>query len=190
MTALRLSLLLWWIVGASFVSAAEWKRWPNKADEFSDTIAVPAGFAVVRSQPPPMREGKEKTPLLLHARFRSPDGKAEFAVTVYYVRQVSSEPEMRRIAVLLGRREKVASGGDSNRKKFSGEQGDYWLYDEETTVNGAGYTRYVLNSFSTSNLPGARSIQWEFRVADEHARKRYAEMYRRFKDSFEGGAID
>ena len=188
MTALRLSLL-WWFVGSSFVSGAEWKRWPDKADQFSDTIAVPPGFSAVRSQPPPMREGKEKTPLLLHARFRSPDGKAELAVTVYYVRQVSSELEMRRIAVVLGRREKVATG-DSSRKKFIGEHGDYWLYDEETTVNGAGYTRYVLNSFSTSTLPGAASIQWEFRVADEHARKRYAETYRRFNDSFEGGAID
>ena len=189
MTAVRLALMLWFL-GGSFVSGAEWTRWPEKADQFSDTIAVPPGFAAVRSQPPPpMREGKEKTPLLLHARFRSPDGKAEFAVTAYYVRQGSSEPEMRRIAVVLGRGEKVASR-DSSRKKFTDEHGDYWLYDEETTVNGAAYTRYLLNSFSTGTLPGARSIQWEFRVADEHARKRYAETYRRFKDSFEGGAID
>lgn len=188
MTALRLSLLLWFLAG-SLVSGAEWKRWPEKADEFTDTIAVPPGFVVVRSQPPPVHQGKEKAPPLLHARFRSPDGKAEFAVTVYYVRHVSSEPEMRRIDVKLGRGEKV-TGRKSSREKLSGEHGDYWGYDEETTVGGAGYTRYLLNSFSTSTLPGASSIQWEFRAADEDARKRYAETYRRFKDSFEGGAID
>jgi transcriptional regulator NrdR family protein len=44
-----------------------------------------------------------------------------------------------------------------------------------------------LNSFSTSTLPGASSILWEFRAADQRARKRYAAAYRKFKDSLEIG---
>jgi hypothetical protein len=64
---------------------------------------------------------------------------------------------------------------------------DYWLHEEETTVSGNGYTRYVLNSLSTSSLPGATSDFWEFRVADEEARKRYAAAYRKFKESVEVG---
>jgi hypothetical protein len=54
-------------------------------------------------------------------------------------------------------------------------------------IEGKGYTRYLLNSFSTGTLPGAASILWELRVADDDARKRYAAAWRRFKDSLEIG---
>ena len=50
-----------------------------------------------------------------------------------------------------------------------------------------GYTRYVLNSLSTSSLPGATSDFWEFRAADESSRKRYAAAYRKFKESLDIG---
>lgn len=183
MTALR-TYLLASIVACSLAHGEEWKRWPEKASQFANTIAVPPGFARLRSQAPSVQQGEEKSPLLLHARFRSPDGKAEFAVTVYYVRHVSAELEMRRIAVVLGRGEKVSDHA-SSREKLSGEHGDYWHYDEETDVSGAGYTRYLLNCFSTGTLPGASSIQWEFRADDERARKRYAATYQRFKDSLQ-----
>ena len=58
---------------------------------------------------------------------------------------------------------------------------DSRFYEEETTVSGKGYTRYVLNSFSNSSLPGATSDFWEFRAADERSRKRYAAAYRKSK---------
>ena len=54
-------------------------------------------------------------------------------------------------------------------------------------MSGNGYTRYLLNSLSTSSLPGATSDFWEFRVADEETRKRYAATYRKFKESLEVG---
>ena len=64
---------------------------------------------------------------------------------------------------------------------------DYGFYEEETTVSGKGYTLYVLNSLSTSSLPGATSDFWEFRAADESSRKRYAAAYRKFKESLQVG---
>jgi hypothetical protein len=64
---------------------------------------------------------------------------------------------------------------------------DYWLYEKATTVRGSGYTRYVLNSFSTSSLPGATSDCWEFRAADESSRKRYAAAYCKFQESLQVG---
>jgi hypothetical protein len=94
--------------------------------------------------------------------------------------------ETRRIAAAIAPGEKVVER-KSSRKKFTGEHGDYWLYDEEMTVAGKGYTRYLLNSFSTSNLPGASSELWEFRARDEESRKRSSALYKKFKDSLEIG---
>lgn len=107
-------------------------------------------------------------------------------MAIYYVRHVPTAPDTRRIAVPLARGEKITDRKTS-RRKIAGPDGgaDYWAYEEATTVSGPGYTRYLLNSFSTSSLPGATSDFWEFRVADEEARKRYAAAYRKFKASLE-----
>jgi hypothetical protein len=164
---------------------AEWKRWPAKADEFATTIAVPPGFTPMHARQSPAAGNAGHEPLL-DARFSSADRKVEFAVTVFYVRMWPQSPEMRRIAAVIAPGEKVVAR-KSSRKKFTGEHGDYWLYDEEMTVAGNGYTRYLLNSFSTSNLPGASSELWEFRATDEESRKRSSAVYKRFKDSLEIG---
>jgi hypothetical protein len=185
MITVRLFLLAG-IFGCALARAEEAKRWPVGADEFATTIGLPEGFAPKRWQPPAINAAGKKAPLLLDARFRSSDGKAEFAVAVYYVRHVPSGPDARRIAVPLTRGEKVTDRKTS-RRKIAGRDGgdDYWVYEEATTVSGPRYTRYLLNSFSTSSLPGATSDFWEFRVADEEARKRYAAAYRKFKASLE-----
>lgn len=187
MIALRLFLVAG-IFGCAVAHGEEAKRWPVGADEFATTIGIPGGFAPVRWKPPAINPAGKKAPLLLDARFRSPDGKAEFAVAIYYVRHVPSDPEARRIAVPLARGEKVTHR-KTDRRKIAGRDGgdDYWHYEEATTVSGPGYTRYLLNSFSTSSLPGATSDFWEFRVADEETRKRHAAAYRKFKESLEVG---
>ena len=187
MITLRLFLLAGVFVCA-LARGEEAKRWPAGADEFATTIAIPEGFAPARWKPPAINAGGKKAPLLLDARFRSPDGKAEFAVAISYVRHVPSGPDARRIAVPLARGEKITDRKTS-RRKIAGRDGgdDYWHYEEATTVSGPGYTRYLLNSLSTSSLPGATSDFWEFRVADEAARKRYAAAYRKFKESLEVG---
>lgn len=164
--------------------AEEWKRWPKDADEFSTTIGVPPGFTLLRWRPAAATQLKGDAPNLLSARFRSPDGNAEFTVIVFHTRRLPNDADARRITMPLARGEKK-TGGKVNRKKAEGEQGLYWLHDEESTIEGPGYTRYQLNSFSTSSLPGAASVFWEFQVADEAARKRYAPLWRRFKDSLE-----
>jgi len=123
-------------------------------------------------------------PLVLSARFRSKDGTAEFGVLVYYVRGARQEADARRIGLRIGPGEKVISQ-KSTRKKVKGESGPYWIYDEESTVTGPGYTRYRLNTFSTSGLPGADSVFWEFQVADAGARKRHLAKWRQFKESLE-----
>lgn len=163
----------------------EWKRWPNKADEFAATIGNPPGFTPIRARQPSPTVSARHEPLL-DARFRSGDRKVQFAVTVYYVRMWPQALETRRITAAIAPGEKVV-GRKSSRKKFTGEHGDYWLYDEEMTVFGDGYTRYLLNSFSTSTLPGASSELWEFRATDGESRKRYAGVYKKFKDSLDIG---
>lgn len=173
------------ILTHSLARGEEWKRWPDKADEFAASIGIPPGFTSIRArQPPPTVSAGHEA--LLDGRFRSADRKVEFAVIVYYVRMWPQAPEARRIAAAIAPGEKIVER-KSSRKKFTGEHGDYWLYDEEMTVAGNGYTRYLLNSFSTSNLPGASSELWEFRAKGEQSRRRYTAAYKRFKDSLEIG---
>lgn len=78
---------------------------------------------------------------------------------IYYVRHVPSGPDARHIAVQIARGEKITDRKTS-RRKIAGRDGgsDYWHYEEATTVSGPGYTRYLLNSFSTSSLPARRRI--------------------------------
>jgi hypothetical protein len=180
---IRFLVVLCALIGSA-APGEELRRWPQNADEFDTTIGVPPGFTAMRWRPTTVAKPGGEAPMLLSARFRSEDGKAEFAVLVYYVRNVAHEAEARRITLRAGRGEKVVQQ-KSARKKEKGEGGPYWIYDEETTVAGADYTRYRLNTFSTSGLPGAASVLWEFQVADEEARKRYAARWRQFKESLE-----
>jgi hypothetical protein len=163
----------------------EWKRWPAQADELAASIGFPPGFTSIRARQPAPAGTVGHEPLLA-AHFRSADRKVEFAVTVYYVRMWSQAPKARRITAVVAPGEKVIERKTS-RKKFTGEHGEYWGYDEEMTVAGNGYTRYLLNSFSTSTLPGASSELWEFRTTDDESRKRYAAVYKKFKDSLNIG---
>lgn len=163
----------------------EWKRWPGQGEEFAATIAIPPGFTLVRARQLASTVSAEHEPLL-DARFRSADRKVEFALIVYYVRQWSPALETRRITAAIAHGEKVIER-KSSRKQFTGEHGDYFLYDEEMTVAGGGYTRYLLNSFSTSTLPGASSVLWEFRVTDEKSRRDYSAIYKKFKESLDIG---
>ena len=170
-------------LACSAVLGEEWKRWPEDAGEEGTTIGVPPGFTASRWKPVPGIKPADGAPLLLSARFRSKDGTAEFGVLVYYVRGVR-QAEARRIGLRTERGENVILR-KSTRKKVKGESGPYWIYDEECTVTGPGYTRYRLNTFSTSGLPGAESVFWEFQVADDGARKRHAAKWRQFKESLE-----
>lgn len=181
------SFLLAGIFVCALARGEEAKRWPAGADEFATTIGVPEGFSPVRWKPPAINAAGKKAPLLLDARFRSPDGKVEFAVAIYYVRHAPSGADARRIAFSLARGEKITNRKTSRRRIAGRDGGDYWVYENAATVSGPGYTRYLLNSLSTSSLPGATSDLWEFRVADEETRKRYAASYRKFKESLEVG---
>jgi hypothetical protein len=172
------------VLSSGFARAEDWKRWPADAGEYGTTISIPPGFAAVKWRPAiQMKPGKD-APQLLSGRFRSKDGKAEFSVIVYYVRGLPENAEGRRIKLGLEPGEKL-SEQKSKRKKVNDDTGPYFHYDEESTVSGAGYTRYRLNDFSTSSLPGAASAFWEFKVADEATRKRYEPLWKRFKDSLE-----
>ena len=164
--------------------AEDWKRWPANAGDHSTTIAAPPGFSALRWRPSIQTKPGKDAPLLLSERFRSNDGKAEFSVIVYYVRALSNEPNARRIQLKLDGGEKLIEQ-KSTRSNADGGNGTYWIYDEESTVSGAGYTRYQLNRFSTSSLPGAASVFWEFQVADEASRKRFAPLWKKFKDTLE-----
>jgi hypothetical protein len=164
--------------------AEDWKRWPANAGEHGTTIAAPPGFSALHWRPPVQSRPRKDAPLLLSGRFRSSDGSAEFSVMVYYVRALPNEAEVRRIKLKLEDGAKLIEQ-KSSRKKVNGEAGPYFIYDEESTVGGAGYTRYRLNTFSTSSLPGAASVLWEFQVADEAARKRFAPVWKKFKDTLE-----
>jgi hypothetical protein len=177
--------LLALVLTCPLARGGEWKRWPDKADEFAATIGIPPGFTPIRARQSPVAGNAGREPLF-DARFRSADRKVEFAVTVYYVRMWPRAPATRRIAAAIAPGEKIVERKTS-RKQFTGEHGDYWLYDEEMRVAGDGYTRYLLNSFSTSNLPGASSELWEFRATDDESRKRYSAVYKRFKESLETG---
>src|SRR5688572_29636733 len=101
MIAIRTFLLVG-IFQCSLMHAADAKRWPAGADEFATTIGLPDGFTPMRWKPPAINATGKEAPLLLDARFRSPDGKAEFAVASYYVRHAPTGPDARRIAVPLG----------------------------------------------------------------------------------------
>ena len=183
MVLIRASLLAS-IFTSMLAHGEEGIRYPEKAGEFATTVVVPPSFTAIRSARSAIGAGQGKAPLLLDARFRSPDRNVEFAVAVFHVRRLPATPAMRRITVRLARGEKIIDH-QSSRRKAVGEHGEYWLYDEETTVDGDGYTRYLRHSFSTGSLPGASSILWEFRATDDTTRKSYAAAYRRFRDSLE-----
>src|SRR5687768_17267425 len=119
MTAIRTFLLVG-IFYCSLASAGEAKRWPARADEFDTTIELPDGFTPMRWGAPPINAAGTKAPRVLNGRFRSPDGKTEFAVAVYYVRHVPSGPEARRIAVTLAPGEKITDR-KTTRRKIAGE---------------------------------------------------------------------
>lgn len=178
------ALLLVCVLFSGFARAEDWKRWPADAGEYGTTISIPPGFAVVKWRPALQVKPGKDAPLLLSGRFRSKDGKVVFSVIVYYVRGLTENADGRRIKMSLESGEKQG-GQSSKRKKEMSEVGPYFVYDEESTVSGAGYTRYRLNEFSTSSLPGAASVFWEFQVADEAARKHYAPLWKRFKDTLE-----
>ena len=186
MNLARLLISFWIVMGTSAFSGEEWRRWPKGSNEFETTIEIQPGFEVLRWRPANSLRPAKDAPILLGVRLRSPDGKAEFTVVVYYVRNLPREAEVRRIPLAAGSGEK-ATKSKSTHRKVKGEQGNYWIFDQEITVEGPGYTRYILNRFSTSGLPGATSDYWEFRVSDESARERYAAMWKRFKESLEIG---
>jgi hypothetical protein len=61
---------------------------------------------------------------------------------------------------------------------------DYWLYEEATTVSGPGYTRYLLNSLSTSSLPARRPTPGVLSREREFSES-YTAVYRKFKESLD-----
>jgi hypothetical protein len=80
MVGLPASLLALLLI-VPLVRGAEWKRWPDKADEFAATIGLPPGFTPIRARQSPAAGNAGHEPLL-DAHFRSADRKVEFAVTV------------------------------------------------------------------------------------------------------------
>ena len=183
MSLSRFLVIVCALVGLS-ARAEDWDLWPADAGEHRTSIAIPPGFTPLRWNPPTQAKPGKDAPLLLSGRFRSSDGKAEFAVMVYYVRPLPNQADARRIKLKLGKGEKSVEQ-KSVRKKISGDSGPYWIYDEESTVSGPDYTRYRLNTFSTSSLPGAASVFWEFQAADEATRKRFAPIWKKFKETLE-----
>ena len=71
------------LLAGIFICSLAWaekeKRWPAGADEFATSISVPAGFAGLMWEAPAIAAAGKAAPLMLEARFRSTDAKAEFA---------------------------------------------------------------------------------------------------------------
>jgi len=153
-------------------------RWPPQAGPDDASIRIPAAFTIIPSL--------ARTPVepLLNVRVRSSEGSVEFALAAISARGLPNTVEARALALPLAPGERIVSRSPSTRA-LRGETGDYVHFNEDITVEGPGgaYTRYFRRELSTSNLPGASSVLWEFKVTGDKARKSHQEAYRQFKKS-------
>jgi hypothetical protein len=112
---------------------------------------------------------------VINDRFRSSDGRAEFALIAIRVGGLEPTVDARRIALPRSEDETITERTPSR---------DGSLFHEDATVVGPhhSYTRYFAIDVpwsSTSDV--ATSRLWEFWVRDEQALQKYKEIYRDFK---------
>lgn len=175
------ALLLFGLIANFPAHAGEdrWTQWPVGREDYEPSCQVPPGFQPM----PPVARYFGSAPLSLNERFRSEDGSAEFAVTAISPRGLPPTAEARAIPLPLLPGERVASR-EPERKSMSihGTRAEH--YHESIAVVGPenAYTRYFSVELSTSDLPLASSMLWEFKVKDEKARKRFQSIYREFKE--------
>jgi len=154
----------------------KWLKWPADAGHDDSFMRYPSNFKVIPSL---VKSGESE---LLNLRVQSPGGEVVFAYTAIRARGMPAKVKDRAIEIPLAKGEKVVERKPVE-KKIESEYGAYILWDEAVTVEGPNhaYTRYFLRQLSTSNLPGASSGLWEFKVTGEDARKRFQEVYAQFK---------
>jgi len=181
-----------WVIGclASVICAAlvgqdnqGWTPWPKVAfdQEMKGYIEVPPGFKAIE----PLAEPEENTGL--NGRFRSSDGRAEFAIVDKNTRFYPGGVDARRIKFPITSEEKVISRETEEREVVVENYPPYLNYGEHVTVKGPGYTRYLKLELTTGSIPGCFSILWEFKVTDDKALKDYRDTYRKFKESYVTG---
>lgn len=175
------ALLLFGLIAhfPAYAGEDRWTQWPVGREDYEPSCQVPPGFQAV----PPVARHFGNAPVSLNERFRSEDGSAEFAVTAISPRGLPPTADARAIPLPLLPGERIASR-EPERKSIliHGTKAEH--YHESIVVVGPGnaYTRYFSIELSTSDLPLASSILWEFKVSDENARKRFQSTYRQFKE--------
>jgi hypothetical protein len=169
---------------------ATWDTWPKDAGQSDASIAIPPHFEVIHLKSySPAFKGDKDNRLILDVRLRSPDGLAEFAVKMIDVRRMDHSPSARRIAWTRSARGETLVEKHSAKQDVNSEGPSYAEYTEDFVVENADlkYTRYFAETFSTGSLPGARSVLWEFKVADGEVRRKYQVLFQRFKASLRPG---
>lgn len=164
------------------LSSGAWIRIPKEAEEFDGSISIPPKFREVK----PLISSHPK--MILNVRAKSPEGDAEFAVAARSVRFDERSVEARTLPFHLESGERIVDRSPTSQKKSSGGI-QYIHFTESITVQGPAnrYTRYIFYHVSTSNLPGAASILWEFKVRNEVVRKKYQNTYKQFKKGLDLG---
>jgi hypothetical protein len=152
-----------------------WQRWPLEDNWIS--IYLPPSFKTTRAY-----TANDDNGIVFDVRLRSPDGKAEFAVSVAGVSQYVSSISARQLPwVRFGSHESVVehylSGLQSAGDSSVGYEEDFTVINAHPT-----YTRYFKRSFSMSNQWLAESFLWEFKVANDATRLKYQALYRQFKE--------
>ena len=178
------------LVSPSSASDSKWKQWPANADDHEGlltSLRIPPKFKRIQ----PLVPDSERT--LINGRFRSPDGNAEFAITAIWPRQMANSVKARSIKLPLLPGESVVKRTPKDEKITwlgeDGKSGEYIHHFEDITVEGpkGAYTRYFRIELSTSSLPGTFSMLWEFKAANESARKAYQSTYKKFKEGLSLG---
>lgn len=164
---------------ASAGANGSWSRWPAGREDYEPSCEVPPGFQAI----PPVARYDGPAPVSLNARFRSENGSVEFAVTAISPRGLPPNVESRAIPLPLLPGERITSR-EPEWKSVSVQGTKAEHYHESIVVSGPdnAYTRYFSIELSTSNLPLAYSMLWEFKVRSENARKDFQSTYRQFKE--------
>ena len=170
------------LVQSVHAADSSWAQWPAKSQDCDASIWVPPAFKMI----PSTVQQSDRT--IINARVRSPEGAVEFAVTAIYTRKMEPTVKARTIALPLLPGEHITERTPKQRI-IKASEGDYLLYDEDTTVQGpkGAYTRYFHLEISTGSRPGASSVLWEFKAVDEPARKAHQVTYQQFKEKVNFG---
>jgi hypothetical protein len=156
-----------------------WTRWPSRESGIGVSIYIPPGFQASRLY---FLVADEKVPFF-DVRLRSPDGRAEFALKVAGVSDWAISAIARSLPWDRISSSEVVT--EDHLNKVEGDVAGETAYEEEITAINTNppYTRYFKRSFSMSKEWYARSLLWEFEVADDLTRSKYQALYRQFKES-------